>query len=116
MAKKLRTRRDATDVMSEVFSPGSEGVRMLAIPIARLDEDFFRLKTGVAGEIVPRFVGYGTRAAFVGDISQYVEASESFRDFVREANRGKDFWFVADFEELRQRLAKLNAKAEDVGS
>lgn len=104
--KKLRTARDATDVMGEALS---QGARWIVIPVERLDEDFFRLKTGVAGEIVSKLVGYRMGVAFIGDISRYVEASDSFRDFVREANRGKDFWFVADAAEFRQRLAKIEA-------
>lgn len=100
---KLRTGRDATDAMSEGFS---QTAQILAIPISRLDPDFFKLRTGVAGEIVSKFTGYGMRAAFIGDISQHIADSESFRDFVREANRGRGFWFVASLEELAERLSK----------
>jgi hypothetical protein len=99
--KKLRTARDATDAMSEIFS---QGAQWLAIPVNRLDDDFFRLRTRVAGEIVQKFVQYGMRVAFVGNISQHVANSEAFRDFVREANRGKHFSFVANFDDLHHRL------------
>jgi hypothetical protein len=105
--KKLRTARDATDLISELYS---QSAQWLAIPISRLDEDFFRLRTGVAGEVVSKLVQFRVRVAFIGDISQYVADSDSFRDFVREANRGSDFWFVADFEELRERLASRQSR------
>lgn len=105
---KLRTARDATDVMSEAFA---QSASWIAIPISRLDDDFFRLRTGVAGEIVSKLVGYQMKAAFLGDISQYAANSDSFRDFVRETNRGRDFWFVADLEDFRQRLAKAQSRA-----
>ena len=105
---KLRTAGHATDVMSEAFA---QSASLIAIPISRLDDDFFRLRTGVAGEVVSKLVGYHMKAAFLGDISQYVANSDSFRDFVREANRGRDFWFVADLEELRQRLGKTQPRA-----
>lgn len=105
---KLRTGRDATDAMSEAFS---QTTQILAIPIARLDPDFFKLRTGVAGEIVSKFSGYGLRAAFVGDISQHIADSDSFRDFVREANRGRGFWFVASLEELAERLSKAASRS-----
>jgi hypothetical protein len=108
LGPKLRTARDATDAMSEAFS---QAAQILAIPIARLDPDFFRLRTGVAGEIVSKFTGYGMRAAFVGDISQYVAKSDSFRDFVREANRGRGFWFVASLDELAERLERAASRA-----
>lgn len=104
---KLRTGRDATDVMSEAFA---QSASWIAIAVPRLDEDFFRLRTGVAGEVVSKLVGYAMKAAFLGDISQHLANSDSFRDFVREANRGRDFCFVADLEELSQRLAKAQSR------
>ena len=110
---KIRTARHATDAMSDAFS---QSAQCLAIPIARLDDDFFRLRTGVAGEIVPKFIGYGMYAAFIGDISQHIANSDSFRDFVREANRGNHFWFVASLDELSQRLARVQSRAAGSGA
>ncbi len=104
---KLRTARDATDVLSEAFA---QSASWIAIPISRLDDDFFRLRTGVAGELVSKLVGYAMKTAFLGDISQYLANSESFRDFVREANRGRDFWFLAHLEEFSRRLAKIQSR------
>ena len=99
----LRTSRDATDVMSEA---SAQSASWIADPVSRLDNDFFRLRTGVAGEVVSTLVEYAMKVAFLGDISQHVANSGSFRDFVREASRGRGFWFVADLEEFSQRLAK----------
>ncbi len=90
---KLRTERDATDVIGEAFSQKCETV---VIPVERLDEDFFRLRTGVAGGIVQKFVNYRRRLVIVGDISRWVEESDAFRDFVIEANRGNDIQFMAN--------------------
>ncbi|MGA9882225.1 MAG: DUF4180 domain-containing protein [Candidatus Acidiferrales bacterium] len=105
---KIRTARDAADVMSDAFA---QSAQWLAIPVAQLDDDFFRLRTGVAGEVVSKFVAYGMRTAFIGDISQHVAGSDSFRDFVREANRGKDFWFVTSLDGLNQRLAQAQSRS-----
>jgi Domain of unknown function (DUF4180) len=41
----------------------------------------------------------------VGDISGALDRSASLRDFVRESNRGRQVWFVADGDELERRLA-----------
>jgi len=57
-------RRDATDLISAAWS---EEATLVVIPVTRLHEDFFRLRTGLAGEIVSRFVGYRLRLAIVGD-------------------------------------------------
>ena len=97
--KKLRTGRDATDLISE-----AAGADMIVIPVERLDDDFFRLRTGVAGEMVQKFVTYRKRVAIVGDVSAHVNESKPFHDFVYEANRGRDLWFVADREELDRRV------------
>lgn len=98
-----RTRREATDLISVAWS---EKATLVIIPVARLGDDFFRLKTGIAGEIVSRFVTCRLRLAIVGDISRYVEESAAFRDFVHEANKGADFWFVPDIDSLTKRLAQ----------
>ena len=51
-----------------------------------------------------KFANYGLRLAVVGDIAEPLGASAALRDFVRESNRGRQVWFVADGDELAQRL------------
>jgi hypothetical protein len=94
--------------MSEAYS---QAARWLAIPVARLDNDFFRLRTGVAGEITRKFVQYGVKVVFVGDVSQHIENSYTFCGFVREAKRGSHFWFVDSFEDLFHRLEPAQSRA-----
>jgi hypothetical protein len=77
----------------------------VAIPVARLGEDFFRLSTGVAGEVIQKFVNYRRRLAVVGDVSAHLAQSDALRDFVIESNRGEHVWFVRDLAELEARLA-----------
>ncbi|WP_083996437.1 DUF4180 domain-containing protein [Desulfosporosinus acididurans] len=54
-------------------------------------EDFFDLKTKLAGEILQKFVNYHVRIAIVGDFSGY--KSKSLKDFIYESNNGKDVFF-----------------------
>jgi Domain of unknown function (DUF4180) len=77
---------------------------VVAVPVERLAPEFFALRTGVAGALVQKFVTYRLHLVVVGDIAQYVAASTALRDFVREANRGRQTWFVADADELEARL------------
>lgn len=93
--------QSAVDLMAELW--GQE-VQWLALPVDRLTEDFFRLRTRVAGAVVQKLQQYGFRVAVVGDISGYVAASTALRDFVYESNRGRQLWFVADEAELDERL------------
>ena len=76
----------------------------IAVPIARLDPAFFDLRSGLAGDVVQRFVNYRIGLAIVGDIDEHLGGSTALRDFVREANRGRQIWFVADETELAERL------------
>jgi hypothetical protein len=45
------------------------------------------------------------RLAVMGDVEAHTAGSASFRDWVREANRGKHVWFVTDLADLSERLA-----------
>ncbi len=83
----------------------------MVIPVARFHDDFFRLKTGIAGEIVSRFVACRLRLAIVGDISRFIKESSAFRDFVYEINKGPYVWFLPDLQALEQRLAISSATA-----
>ena len=82
------------------------GGSRLAIDKRVLGEDFFILSTGVAGEILQKFVNYHVKAAFYGDYSRYT--SKPLRDFIYESNNGKDFFFTATREEALERLAQAN--------
>lgn len=65
-------------------------------------DDFFILSTGVAGEILQKFINYHVKAAVYGDFSHYT--SKPLRDFLYESNNGRDFFFVATKEEAVQKL------------
>ena len=107
---QLRSDRDAVDLMSEAGGPGA----FIAIPIERLGDDFFRLETRIAGEVIQRFAMYRVRVAILGDISRHVAESKSLRDFVYELNRGNQCWFV-DREGLGNRLEREKARSERLG-
>jgi predicted dehydrogenase len=97
----LRTAQDAVDLIGEAKSAGAN---IVVLPIARLDPAFFQLRTGIAGEVVQKFVTYQVAAAIVGDTTQLEAESKSLRDFIRESNQGGSIWFLADKEELQARL------------
>lgn len=96
--------RDAEDARAIVEEALSERARRVVIPTGRLDPEFFALRSRIAGEVLQKLVQYHLVVAIVGDVSKYVGASDAFRDFVIECNRGGDIWFVADMAALRTRL------------
>lgn len=95
--------REAAEVLGDAFHHGADWV---AVPAERLDPDFFRLRTGVAGEFLQKFANYRIRLAVVGDVTRQVSASDAFRDLVRECDRGTQCWFVPGLEALAERLPR----------
>jgi Domain of unknown function (DUF4180) len=99
----LRNDRDIADLIALAWE---KRAKLIVLPVVRLGDEFFHLKTRIAGGIVQKFVNYELRLAIMGDISKYVGASSAFRDFVAEANRGRHLWLVSDIGELSQRLER----------
>lgn len=92
--------QSALDVM--MSAKYEAGTNLLAIQKEALTENFFILSTGLAGEILQKFVNYGARCAVFGDFSRYT--SKPLRDFTRESNRGSTVFFTADAAEAADRL------------
>ena len=95
------TPRVARDVIGDALSLGAA---VVVIPVDRLDDAFFDLRTGVAGDIVQAFVNYGLRLVVLGALPPAALESRSLAAFVREANRGSQTWFVESEEALDARL------------
>jgi hypothetical protein len=66
-------------------------------------EDFFDLKTRLAGEVLQKFINYHTKIAIVGDFSVY--SSKSLKDFIYESNKGKDIFFLPDESQAVEKLS-----------
>lgn len=80
------------------------GAARIVIDKDLICEDFFILSTGVAGEILQKFINYRVKAAVYGDYSRYT--SKPLRDFIYESNNGHDFFFVSTKEEAVRKLAE----------
>ncbi|MCL1913377.1 MAG: DUF4180 domain-containing protein [Eubacteriaceae bacterium] len=61
---------------------------------AAITEDFFKLSTGIAGEVAQKFVNYRYRLAIIGDFSVYT--SKPLLDYIYECNKGRHLYFVDD--------------------
>ncbi len=83
----------------------AHAANFVVIPTDRLTPDFFQLRTGLAGEILQKFVNYGLRLAIIGDLSRFTSNSTALRDLIYESNRGNSVWFLADLGEVKKRLA-----------
>ena len=67
-----------------------------------IDESFFDLRSGLAGDMLQKIVNYRLRLAIVGDFSQY--DSKSLQAFILESNRSNTIVFVSTVEEAMKRL------------
>lgn len=92
---------NAIDLIADAMGQQADGI---AVPVERLAAEFFRLGTGIAGEIAQKAVNYGLHLVVVGDIAARIAASETLAAFVREANRGRHLWFVASLQEMTDRF------------
>ena len=94
--------QSVVDLIGEVWGQDAD---LLVIPVERLAPEFFRVSTGLAGEVLQKFVTYGYQVAIVGDIAAHVATSSALRDFVRESNAGRHVCFLPDQAALDARLA-----------
>ena len=90
----------ALDLMTRVKY--ETGAARIAIDKSLVCEDFFILSTGLAGEVLQKFINYHVKAAFYGDYTRYT--SKPLRDFIYESNSGHDFFFVSTREEAIETL------------
>jgi hypothetical protein len=97
----LGSEQDAVDLVGDAFG---EHADIVVVPADRVAPDFYTLSTRVAGDVVRKFAMYQVRLVVLGDVTEHLEASDAFRAFVHEINRGKDIWFVADEAELTAKL------------
>jgi hypothetical protein len=99
----IKDAQTALDMLATVrYETGCNGIVLWKASIA---EEFFKLSTGLAGEVLQKFINYHMKLAIVGDFSGYT--SKPLKDFIYESNHGKDVFFVATREEAIEKLVTL---------
>ncbi|APS35679.1 MULTISPECIES: DUF4180 domain-containing protein [Serratia] len=97
--------KDENDVSLLIAPAFEHDAGMIALPVNRLDAAFFQLRSGIAGAVLQKFINYRLRVALRGDdITSWLAHSNALQDFVREANRSEQVWFLPSLAELEQRL------------
>ncbi len=105
--KLITGAQEALDLaMTVKYETGSQRI---ALPKKLVAEEFFILSSGMAGEILQKYINYQFKLAIWGDFSRYT--SKPLHDFIYESNQGKDFFFVATQEEAVSRLAQAGQPA-----
>ncbi len=80
------------------------GTKNIVIDKKLICEDFFILSSGLAGEILQKYVNYGGRISIYGDFSCYT--SKPLRDFIYESNKGRDVFFAETEDEAIELLTR----------
>lgn len=97
----IRSLQDGLDLIQEfIFSDTNK----IIVHKEDLASGFFDLSTGLAGEILQKFVNYRIKLAIVGDFGNI--ASEPLKAFIRESNRGTQIFFLENTETAIARLTK----------
>lgn len=90
--KLIETPSDALDlIMNARYATDAQA---LILDAEVFSPDFFRLSTGLAGEILQKCMNYQMKLAILGDYSDVGEGA--LHDFILESNQGQDFCFLQD--------------------
>ncbi|MDD4409984.1 MAG: DUF4180 domain-containing protein [Candidatus Pacebacteria bacterium] len=92
---ELSKAQDALDLMGRCFPLG---VKKIIIRQENIIPEFFDLKTGIAGEMLQKFVNYYFKVIIVGDYSKYT--SNALKDFIYESNKQGEIIFISSLEEI----------------
>jgi hypothetical protein len=95
---------NSEEILELIVEAGYEDSIALILHSENLHENFFDLKTGLAGEILQKFSNYRMKLSIIGDFSEY--KSKSLQDFIRESNRTRIISFVKSLDEAFSRLNK----------
>ncbi len=96
---RLAGEREALDLVAACVEKGSNRLMLHA---ESLTEDFYRLRTRLAGDILQKFINYHIRVAAILPLDLVNQGR--FREMVLEANRGNQFRVFQNREQAEQWL------------
>lgn len=99
--KVITDTQSALDLLAAVSY--ESGADRIVIDKDNIVDSFFVLSTGLAGDILQKFVTYHAKVAIYGDYTKYT--SKPLKDFIYESNKGNSIFFVPTKEEAIERLA-----------
>ena len=93
--------QDSLDLIANI---SYQGINRIIIEEKNIIPIFFKLSSGLAGEILQKCVNYGIKMAIVGNFEKY--KSNNLNAFIIECNRGRQFFFVDNVETAKEMLDK----------
>jgi hypothetical protein len=98
----LNIAQDALDLM---VIASEKDTNKIILHENNIHPDFFKLKSGLAGEVLQKFANYHIKLAIIGDFHKYT--SKSLKSFITESNSGNQFFFVSNIYEAIEKLKKI---------
>ena len=95
--------QDALDLIGNILF--EINVSRVILDKSAFCEEFFDLKTKLAGDVLQKFTTYQIAVAIVGDFSGYT--SKSLHDFFYETNRGNSVFFLENEELALEKLSRV---------
>lgn len=95
----IQTEQQALDIMSLCVE---NGTNLLMIHAPAISESFFRLSTGVAGDILQKMINYHITTVFV--LTESIMLPTRFLEMMLEANKGEQYRFYYATHEAEQWL------------
>ena len=95
----INSEQDALDLMADVGYLYNS--RKIIMNRENLCDEFFVLKSGVAGSVMQKFSNYRVQVAIIGDFSN---TSKSLKAFIIECNRTRQVIFTTDLNTALKEL------------
>ena len=98
----IHSEQDALDIIAIGFE---NDINLLVIHSETLSDDFFKLRTGVAGKILQKFINYRMKLAIIMENEQLVKGK--FKELLAESNKGNDFRVFNNIDEVENWYSNL---------
>ncbi len=89
--KVINTSSDLLDILAETRAS------VILLRSENINEDFFKLSTGLAGEMLQKISNYRLKMGIIGDFTSI--KSKALHDLIYECNKTKQIVFVRTIEE-----------------
>lgn len=98
----LNTEQDAIDLITACFE---NNTYLLLMHDEVLPDEFFRLGTTLAGNVLQKFINYHIKVGVILTSEQRIKGK--FKDMLAESNKGNDFRVFKNIEEAEKWLLHL---------
>lgn len=99
---KLSSEKDVLDYISTCMG---NDVYIIMLESNVLSEDFFNLKTGLAGMALQKFINYHIKVAVI--LENEEKYNDRFREMIMEANKGSNFRTFKNIEDAEIWISSL---------